>query len=130
MLPCPCFYLSLKERPMNSLERLRWFASRALTGLLWLLVLLNPAVAAFTGGAWMTTLLISGLLAAVATGCLVLGARAKITHPTIAVRCRRTDGGQHQRDQPPSGARDDGGAKGGRARVGDRHQGGKSGGWR
>jgi methyl-accepting chemotaxis protein len=70
---------------MDSLERLRRIASRALTGLLWLHVLLNPAIAAVTGGDWITILLISGLLAATATGCLALNAPAKTTHATIAV---------------------------------------------
>jgi methyl-accepting chemotaxis protein len=70
---------------MDSLERLRRIASRSLIALLWLHVLLNPAVAAVTGGGWVASLLISGLLAAAATACALLGASAKLTHVTIAV---------------------------------------------
>ena len=71
--------------PVDSLQRLRLLACRALIGLLWFHVVLNPVVAAGTGGDWMTTLVISALLAAAATGCLVLGAGAGTTHATVAV---------------------------------------------
>jgi methyl-accepting chemotaxis protein len=70
---------------VDSLDRLRSIACRALIALLWFHVLLNPVVAAVTGGNWMAVLVVSGLLAAAATGCLALGAGAATTHTTIAV---------------------------------------------
>jgi len=70
---------------MDSLNRLRRIASRSLIGLVWFHVLLNPAVAAATGGNWLITLLISALLAGAATGCLLLRAPAETTNATIAV---------------------------------------------
>jgi methyl-accepting chemotaxis protein len=75
----------LEGRPVDSLDRLRSIACRALIALLWFHVLLNPVVAAVTGGNWMAVLVVSGLLAAAATGCLALGAGAATTHTTIAV---------------------------------------------
>jgi methyl-accepting chemotaxis protein len=77
--------LKQKERHMDSLTRLRWFASRNLLALLWIHVPLNTAVAAATGGNLIATILVSTLLAAIATGCLVFGVATRSTHATIAV---------------------------------------------
>ena len=70
---------------MNSLDRLRWFASRSLVILLWIHALLNPAVAALAGGDWVVSGLVSASLAAAATICIGFGVAARTTHAMIAV---------------------------------------------